>query len=41
MYPNQITEWKKQAMQGLPQIFSDRRAQAQKSEKELKAALYQ
>jgi putative transposase len=27
--------------EGLPQIFSDRRAQAQKSAEELKAALYQ
>jgi putative transposase len=41
VHPNQITQWKKQALDALPQIFSDRRAHTEKAEEELKAALYQ
>lgn len=41
VHPNQITQWKKQALDALPQIFSDRRAQTEKADEALKAALYQ
>jgi putative transposase len=41
IHPNLITEWKKQALAGLPQVLSDRRGRAEKAEEELKAQLYQ
>jgi len=41
VHPNQVTQWKKQAMEELPQIFSDRRVKKEQSEEELKATLYQ
>ena len=41
IHPTQISRWKKQAMEGLPAIFSDRRARDTKAEKELRARLYQ
>lgn len=41
VHPNMITEWKKQALAGLPQVLSDRRGKDEKAEEELKAQLYQ
>ena len=41
VHPNLITEWKKQALAGLPQVLSDRRGREEKAEEELKAQLYQ
>jgi putative transposase len=36
-----ITDWKKQALAGLPRVLSDRRGGDEKAEEELKAQLYQ
>lgn len=41
VHPNMITEWKKHALAGLPQLLSDRRGREEKAEEELKAQLYQ
>jgi transposase-like protein len=41
VHPTQIAQWKKQALEELPQIFSSRREKAEQAEEELKAALYQ
>jgi len=41
VHPNQVTQWKKQAMDELPELFSDRRVKSQLAEEELKAKLYQ
>ena len=41
VHPNMITEWKKQALSGMPQVLSDRRGRDEKAEEELKAQLYQ
>jgi putative transposase len=41
VHPTQIAQWKKQALEALPQIFSNRRQKAAQEEEELKAALYQ
>lgn len=41
VHPNQIVQWKKQALEEAPQIFLDRRGRAAKAEEALKAALYQ
>ena len=41
VHPNQITKWKKTAIEGLSQVFSDRRLRAEQSEESLRAQLYQ
>jgi transposase-like protein len=41
VHPNQVTQWKKQVLEEVAQIFSTRRAQAQKETEELTASLYQ
>jgi transposase-like protein len=41
VHPTQITQWKKQALDGLPSVFSSRASEHQKSEEELIATLYQ
>jgi putative transposase len=41
VHPVQIAQWKKQALTGLPQVFSTRQATDAKDEEALKAALYQ
>lgn len=41
VHPNQVTQWKKQALKELPELFSDRRVKSQLAEEELKAKLYQ
>jgi transposase-like protein len=41
VHPTQIAQWKKQALDGLPDIFSPRASEQQKSEEALIATLYQ
>jgi transposase-like protein len=41
LHPNQVTQWKKQALDQLPELFGRSRAQGQAQEEELKARLYQ
>ena len=41
VHPNQVTQWKKQALAGLPDAFSARRDRAAADEEALKAQLYQ
>src|SRR6266508_372637 len=41
VHPNMVTQWKKQAVESLPAVFSTRRKPAAKGEEALKAELYQ
>ena len=41
VHPNQITQWKKQLMEMLPEIFSRRRQNDLQDQEELTAELYQ
>jgi transposase-like protein len=41
VHPNQVTNWKKQAAEGLSSLFADRRARPDASDEALKAELYQ
>lgn len=41
VHPTQVTQWKKQALEALPSIFSDGWAKMEKADEELKARLYQ
>jgi putative transposase len=41
VHPTQIAQWKKQALDGLPDLFSTRRSEQAKSEEDLIASLYQ
>jgi transposase-like protein len=41
VHPTQITQWKKQALDGLPDLFSTRESRQAKSEEALIANLYQ
>lgn len=41
VHPNQITQWKKQLFESLPEIFSRRRKNEQYEQEELTAQLYQ
>jgi transposase-like protein len=41
VHPSQITQWKKQALDEIPNAFSTGRDRREKSEEELVAALYQ
>src|SRR3989442_14425926 len=41
VHPNQVTNWKRQAVEGTPALFADRRAQPDVSEGALKGGLYQ
>ena len=41
VHPTQIAQWKKQALDGLPDLFSTRRSEQAKSEEALIASLYQ
>jgi len=41
VHPNLVTNWKKLALEQLPDLFSDRRNRAARDEEELKAQLYQ
>src|SRR5262245_5883018 len=41
VHPNQVTQWKKQAIESLPDVFSTRRERDVQGEGSLKAELYQ
>jgi len=41
VHPNQVTTWKRQAVDSLSQVFMDRRSGGPESEDALKAELYQ
>ena len=41
VHPTQITQWKKQALDGLPDLFSTQESRQAKSEEALIASLYQ
>lgn len=41
VHPNQVGQWKKQALAELPTLFSDHRARAAQDEETLRAQLYQ
>lgn len=41
VHPNQVTNWKKQAVDGMASVFADRRSRPDTSEEALKAELYQ
>ena len=41
IHPNLVTNWKKLALEQLPDLFSDRRSRDIRDEEELKAQLYQ
>jgi transposase-like protein len=41
VHPTQIAQWKKQALDGLPELFSTRRSEQASSEEDLIASLYQ
>ncbi len=41
VHPTQIANWKKQALEGLPELFSLTRSDQKKSDEDLIASLYQ
>lgn len=41
IHPHQVTQWKKQALEQLPEIFSNGRARSQLADEELRDRLYQ
>ena len=41
VHPNQVTNWKRQAVEGMATLFADRRSRPDESEEALKAELYQ
>jgi len=41
VHPNQVTQWKKQALSAIPDSFSQHRARDARSDEELRAQLYQ
>lgn len=41
VHPNQVTLWKKQMLEALPAIFSDRRLHQERDREQLEAQLYQ
>lgn len=41
LHPNQIMQWKRQAVEEMPTLFSDKRRKKEESDEELKAQLYQ
>ena len=41
VHPNQVTNWKKQATEGMPTVFADRRSKPDNSEEVQKAELYE
>lgn len=40
VHPNQVSQWKKQALEELPQMFADRRSKATSDNEQLIAELY-
>lgn len=41
VHPNQVTNWKRQAIEGLSSLFADRRSRPDTSEETVRAELYQ
>lgn len=41
VHPQQITQWKKQALEGLPDVLSDKRRKRKEDQKALVSELYQ
>lgn len=41
VHPNQVSQWKRQVLEHVSEIFSDRRARSDRDEEALKAELYQ
>ena len=41
IHPNQVQQWKKQALDQLPELFADGRARAAQTDEQLQAQLYQ
>ena len=41
VHPNQVDQWKRQALESLPEAFSKRRVLEQKADEELRDRLYQ
>ena len=41
VHPNQITQWKKQLLESLPEVFGRRRQEDRQQQEELTAQLYQ
>ncbi len=41
VHPNLVTHWKKQLLQGAPEVFSSGKAEEGKADEELQAELYQ
>jgi len=41
IHPHQVTQWKKQALEQLPEVFSNVRARGQPADEELRDRLYQ
>jgi putative transposase len=41
VHPNQVSSWKRQAVEGTPSLFTDRRSHSGPSDDDLKAELYQ
>jgi putative transposase len=41
VHPNMVTQWKKQAIESLPDVFSTRRERDAREEESVKAELYQ
>ena len=41
IHPNQVTQWKKQAIESLPDVFSTRRERNAREEESVKAELFQ
>jgi len=41
VHPTQIQSWKKQAIEALPEVFSDRRSRNGKADEELRSRLYE
>jgi transposase-like protein len=41
VHPNQVTKWKRQALELMPQLFSDHRLKGDETDEALKAELYQ
>jgi putative transposase len=41
IHPNQVTQWKKQLMEGATEVFSNGKVHAAEADEQLKAELYQ
>jgi len=41
VYPNQVSTWKKELLEGISEVFSDKRAKENKKEEEVIPQLYQ